>query len=104
MRRWTVVVATPVRHQITEQVLFIAADSIDNALAWEQRLEVAIQGLADVTGYAIDEDATDRLGFPVHKLVFERTYLVHYCLDERANTVRVTNFRHGARRPKAGAP
>jgi hypothetical protein len=104
VRRWTVDITAHVRDQITEQVLYTAADSIDNALAWEDRLCAAIGQLAWVTGFAIDEDASDRLGFALHKLVFERTYLIHYELDDPANTVHVTSFRHGAREPKSGEP
>lgn len=104
MRRRTVVVANRVRRQISDQVLYIAADSIDNALAWEARLDAAIQLLRDVTGYAVDEDASDRLGYQVHKLVFENTYVFHYVLEDADNVVRVVNFRHGARLPGIGEP
>ena len=93
-----------VQSQIDEQVLYIARDSIDNALAWESRLDDAIRGLADTAGYAVDENASDRLGVEVHKLVFEGTYLVHYTLDKPASIVRVINFRHGARLPRRGEP
>lgn len=104
MKQRQVVVPAVVQSQINEQVLYIARDSIENALAWESRLDEAIRGLADTAGYAIDENASDRLGVQVHKLVFEGTYLVHYTLDEPAGFIRVINFRHGARLPRRGEP
>jgi plasmid stabilization system protein ParE len=93
-----------VRQQIREQVLYIARDSVDNALAWEDRPAAAIDGLADFHGHAIDEEASKRLAYSVRKLVFERTYLVHYRVDDAASEVRVVRVRHGARLPKADEP
>ena len=81
---------------------YIAQDSIDNALAWEDRVMAALAGLADFHGHALDADTRDRLGYPVHKLVFERTYLIHYYVDEAGNVVRVVRFRHGARSALGG--
>ena len=104
MRRLTVVVAPGVQNQITAQVLHLAADSIDRALAWEDRLRKAIARVGDVPGYAVDEDATDRLGFTVHKTHFEGTYLIHFVVDAAAGVVRIVNFRHGARLPRRGEP
>jgi plasmid stabilization system protein ParE len=104
VRRLRVEIARPVEDQIREQMLYIARDSVDNAFAWEERLLAAIRKLADFHGHAIDEDASQRLGSAVRKLVFERTYLVHYDVDERAGLVRVVSFRHGARRPRIGEP
>ncbi|MDB5295235.1 MAG: hypothetical protein JWO31_1218 [Phycisphaerales bacterium] len=104
MRRLTVVIPPVVQEQITAQALHIAQDSIDHALAWENRLRVAIDGLGDLPGYAVDEDASDRLGYPVRKAVFERTYLIHFVVDDAAGAVRVVNFRHGARLPRRGEP
>lgn len=104
MKRWRVLIAPAVGKLIDEQLLFIAADSIDNALEWEQRLRSAILKLSENPGYALDEEASDRLGFPVHKLVCERTYLIHYALDAPGQIVRVVGFRHGARLPRTGEP
>jgi plasmid stabilization system protein ParE len=99
-------VSTPseVREQIREQVLYIARDSIDHALAWEDRLAAAIEGLADFHGHTIDQDASARLGYPVQRLLFEGTYLIHYRVDDAAGEVRVVRFRHGARLPRASKP
>ena len=94
---------------IADQVFQIAAYSVANARAWKARLDSAINGLSEVNGYAIDEEASDeeasdRLGTEVRHLLFERTYLVHYTLDDVAGVVRVIGFRHGARRRRRGEP
>lgn len=68
MKQWSVTVAPSVWELITAQVLHIANDSVDNALAWETRLDKAIFKLADLHGHAVDEDASKRLGIEVHKL------------------------------------
>lgn len=104
MNQWSVTVAPSVWDLITAQVLYIANDSVDNALAWETRLDTAIFKLAEMHGHAVDEDASQRLGVEVNKLVFERTYLVHYTLDKPARVVHVIGFRHGARRPNPHEP
>ncbi len=104
MKRLTIIIAPNVQEQITDQVLHIAQDSIDNALAWEDRLRVAIEGIGEMPGYAIDEDASDRLGYQVRKNIFEDTYLIHYCVDEAEGKVRIVNFRHGARLTRTGEP
>ncbi len=104
MTRKQLTIAPAVHDQIADQVLHIAQHSVDNAFAWESRLKSAIQNLAEFHGYAIDEDASGRLGVQVHRLVFEGTYLVHFTVDDAAGVVRVVNFRHGARLPTHGEP
>jgi plasmid stabilization system protein ParE len=104
VKRLTVVIAPVVQDQITAQVLHIAAHSVDNALAWEERLRAAIERIGQVPGSAVDQDASDRLGVEVRKTVFERTYLIHFQVDGAAGVVRVVNFRHGARLPRRGEP
>jgi len=91
-----------VEDEILRQVLYIAEDSLDNALVWEDRLRAAMKGLGDFQGHAIDDDASMELGYPVHKLVFEGTYLIHYRVDDAAGEVRILRFRHGARLPRIG--
>ena len=59
-----------------------------------------MKGLGDFQGHAIDEDTSKELGYPVHKLVFEGTFLIHYRVDDAAGEVRVVRFRHGSRLPK----
>lgn len=104
MKRYRVIYAPSVYEQIDEQVMFIARDSVDHALAWADRLGAAIDGLADVYGYAVDDDVSERLGYPVRKFVFERTYIVFCVVDEDARVVRVVSMRHGARLPRDGEP
>jgi plasmid stabilization system protein ParE len=60
--------------------------------------------LAAVPGFAVDEDASERLGEPVRKCVFEGTYLIHFRQDEESGVVEIINFRHGARLPRRGEP
>ena len=65
MKRLTVILAPDVQTRIDEQLLYIAADSVHNALAWQDRLMRAIYDLQDFYGHAIDEDASKQLGHPV---------------------------------------
>jgi plasmid stabilization system protein ParE len=104
MNRLTVSVSEAVKQQITEQVFFIAQDSIDHALLWEARLRAAINGLGEFYGHAVDEVASQRVGQIIHKMVFEKTYLVHYQVNVAAGVVEVVNFRHGSRLPQRGEP
>jgi plasmid stabilization system protein ParE len=104
VKNYDLTIAPVVSHQIREQVFYIAQHSIDYALAWEDRLATAIQGLSDMPGYAVDEEASQRLGYEVRKYVFEGTYLVHFRVDEEASLIRVINFRHGSRLPRLGEP
>jgi plasmid stabilization system protein ParE len=100
VKRRPVYISSFVEDEILRQVLYIAEDSIDNALAWEDRLRAAMKGLGDFQGHAIDDELSNELGYPVHKLVFEGTYLIHYRVDDAAGEVRVVRFRHGARLPR----
>jgi plasmid stabilization system protein ParE len=99
-----VIIPDAVQDQITAQVMHIAADSIDNALAWEHRVDPAILGLAEFAGYAVDADASERLGQPLRRLVFEGTYLIHFRVDTKERIVEIVNFRHGARLPSPDEP
>lgn len=104
MSSYRVVIPTIVQEQITEQLLHIAEDSVQNALAWEDRLRAAVESLSNTHGFAVDEPASERLGFTVRKLVFEKTYLIHFVVDDAAKIVRVVNFRHGARLARENEP
>lgn len=104
MKLRRVIIAPIVQQQIRQQALYIAEDSIDHALAWEERLRDTIIDLANFAGYAIDEDASKRLGFTLHKRTFETNYIIHFVVDESKDEVRVVNFRHGARLPRSGEP
>jgi plasmid stabilization system protein ParE len=100
----TVITSPKVRAQIQEQMLYIAQDSIENAFAWQDRVIAAVGKLESTAVHAIDQDASERVGFAIRKLVFEGTYLIFYHVDEAAGEVRVVNFRHGARLPLAEEP
>jgi plasmid stabilization system protein ParE len=104
MSRFRVRVAPVVREQILEHARHIALDSIDNALAWEDRLRAKLRELGDFAHYAVDEAASERLGQVVRKVSFEGTYLIHFRIDEAQRIVDVLSFRHGARLPRPGEP
>jgi len=102
MRSFRVNLTDVVKHQILEQLEYIADDSLDNALGWHDRLLLAIRQIGEHPGYAVDEEATRRLARETRKLVFEGTYLVFYQTDEAAGVVEVIGFRHGMRLPREG--
>ncbi len=104
MKPFEVQVSQKALDQITEAFLFIADDSPENAFKWEARIIKLIQDLSFLPGYALDEAATERLGYPVHKYVFERNYLIHFRIEHSRRIVQVINFRHVARLPARGEP
>ena len=105
MKRYRVNIPSTVEELIFQQVLYISSDSVQNALRWEQRLRKSIRGIGDIPhGYAIDPAASERSGIQVRKMVFERTYLVFYRVNDQAQVVELVSFRHGARLPHRGEP
>jgi hypothetical protein len=101
VKKFRIIIAPVVQDQIRTQVLYIARDSIDNALAWESRLCLAIKDISTLpTRNPIDEQASARIGQQVRKLVFERTYLLFYRISQEKRSVDLLNFRHGARLPR----
>lgn len=104
MNRLPVIVPAEVKEQIRAQILYIAQDSVDNALAWEDRVRAALSALGDAHGHAVDEDASGRVGQQLRKVVFEGTYLIHYRINDRPHAVQVVSFRHGARLPRRDEP
>src|SRR5262249_22601396 len=90
--------------QIRGQVIYIAQDSIDNALRWEDRLRQAIHEIGAMPGHAIDEDASARVGEPVRKFVFERTYLIHYTVNVDEAIVELIIFPPGTHLPRFDEP
>ena len=101
---FTVIISPAVQELMLDQSVYIARDSMINALAWERRLRAAIDTLGETHGHAVDEEASARSGRPVRKLVFERTYLIFYRVDEVKARIDVVNFRHGARVPRGNEP
>ncbi len=104
MKGLKLVLSKDVRQLIDEQVLYIAKHSVDNALAWDERLRTAINRLVDSPGHAIDEDASERVGYVVRKLTFDDTYLIFYVVNDQDGILEVVHFRHGARRPGPNEP
>lgn len=84
--------------------MHIAEDSVENAIEWEVRLAKAIKKIGEMAGHAIDEEASERLGYSIRKSVFEKTYLIHYRINRKDRAVEILNFRHGMRLPKRGEP
>ena len=104
MKAYTVVTPPEVKRQITGIVLLIADDSIDDAIAGEERLTAALDALADVHGHAVDEVASVRTGLRLRKATFEKTHLIHYRVDGATATLFVVNVRDGRREPQRGEP
>jgi plasmid stabilization system protein ParE len=104
MKRMKVSIPPEVQKQILEQVLYIATDSIKNALAWEDRVRATINSIGELPPHAVDEDASRRVGETIRKVVFEKTYLIHYRINDATDTVEIVNFRHGARLPGRREP
>jgi plasmid stabilization system protein ParE len=102
VKRLRVFISAAVYGQIEEIVNYIALDSVDNAVAWQERLLFALNALSEKHGHAIDEAASKRIGHRIRKTVFERTYLIHYLVGPAQ--VDVVNIRHGARLPREGEP
>lgn len=101
MRACHVLISEYVIAQIDAQVLFIANDSIQNALQWEERLRAAIRRIGDNPGaYAVDPEASARFGSEIRKLVFERTYLIFFQVRPGEPVVEILCFRHGSRKPR----
>ena len=97
MKRYVVYVPEWVALEIQGQVLHIALDSVDRALAWESRLVSAINGIGEHPGYAEDEKMSRHFGRTVRRMVFESRYLVFFSVKESAGVIEVLHFRHGAR-------
>lgn len=97
MKRFSVRVTLETQSQVQSAALYIAAESIDRALAWEARVTLAMASLAEARGFAVDEPASAKYSLEVRRYVFERTYLIFYTVDETSGRVDVIEFRHGAR-------
>lgn len=104
MKQYRVVISPHVYAKIMAQLDYIAEDSLTNAVAWHDRLLNAIEALGEHAGFTVDEEASERVGHEVRRMVFERTYLVFYRVDEVRSVVEVENFRHGMRLPREGEP
>lgn len=100
MKRYQIHIPSDVERAIVAQVMYIAEDSIDRALAWEDRLRDAIREIGIFPRkFVVDEEVSGRYGDEVRKMVFERTYLIFYWIDESARRIDILHFRHGAQLP-----
>jgi plasmid stabilization system protein ParE len=99
LTRYTVNVNPQALEDIDSIILYIARDSIANALNWQARLLDAIDRIGEHPGHSIDEFASDMLQRTVRKTNFERTYLIYYTLNEAAGILEVIAVFHGAREP-----
>lgn len=100
MMRYAVGYSERAEAEVQAQVHYIAIDkrSPVNAARWLRRLRLAVEKLElmpDRNG--VDAEQSAVLGFEVRRMVFERTYLVFYVVDEAERRVTVTIFRHGGR-------
>jgi plasmid stabilization system protein ParE len=85
---------------IEAQVRYIAVEkkAPENASRWLSRLLDAIDTLEHLPArHEVDAVQSKLLGTNVYRMVFERTYLVHYTIEESRGGVYVLSFRHGAR-------
>jgi plasmid stabilization system protein ParE len=99
MKRCTVHFTDEAWEPIRAQIRYIAIEkhAPDNASRWLVRLLDAINELELMPHrYGVDEGLTGAHGTDVHRMVFERTYLVFYAIDEKRGRVNVVSFRHGA--------
>jgi plasmid stabilization system protein ParE len=105
VQRHTVIVTKMVKAQVVDQMLYISADSIDHAFAWESRILSAMDILGEFPfRFPIDSAAFDRFGQCIRKMIFEKIYLVFCVVNDANQTVHIVNLRHGARLPQRGEP
>ena len=95
-------VITPpgVENQILDQAFYIARDSIDHALQWEQKLQQRIETIGELPrSNPVSEKESQAAGYEIRKLVFG-DYLIFYRIDDAIDTVYILAFMHGAQRRK----
>lgn len=74
----------------------VSAETIER---WYDVLFELVDGLSEMPGRCpVDERASERWGFEVHKLA-HRKYLIHYRIDQSRRLVELLSLTHGARRP-----
>ncbi|MEM1098101.1 MAG: type II toxin-antitoxin system RelE/ParE family toxin [Planctomycetota bacterium] len=88
-----------VENQILDQALYIARDSVEQALLWADGIQSKIKGLGEMPhASSVDTDASVRAGHEVRRRAIGN-YLVFYFVDEENGVVVMEGFRHGARQP-----
>ncbi|MFK7789829.1 MAG: type II toxin-antitoxin system RelE/ParE family toxin [Phycisphaeraceae bacterium] len=95
---YRVIVLPAVESQILDQALFIAEDSIDRAIDWEQALREHILSLGDLPkACPISEPESRAFGRDIRKTNFG-DYLLFYRVDDEHQSVYLLTFMHGAQR------
>lgn len=103
MKRYQVHFADEAWQSIQAQVRCIAVENNapENASRWLARVVDAVDALEQFPDrHGVDEAEPDLHGVELRRMVFERTYLVFYAIDEGRNCVNIVSFRHGARHQK----
>lgn len=99
MTRYRVLFTDEAWEPIQAQVRYIAIESHapENASRWLVRLLDAIDTLEEMPHRnGLDERQTQIHGADVYRMVFERTYLVFYTIDQECSRVNIVSFRNGA--------
>jgi plasmid stabilization system protein ParE len=105
MKKYRLILPIDVQDEIRGMVRYIGRDSPERAAQWKNRLLACIRSLTSLPlEFAVDRPSSDRMGYDVRKVAFERTYLVFYSVDQSTRTVNVLCVRHGARLPREGEP
>lgn len=95
---FAVVLLPVVENQILDQALYIAEDSIDRALEWEQSLRERILSLGELPeAHPISEPESRAFGRDIRKTNFG-DYLIFYRVDEEQQAVYILTFMHRAQR------
>jgi plasmid stabilization system protein ParE len=100
MTQYTVELTDEAWAAIEAQIRFIAVDrqAPENAARWSRRLLQAIDDLELLPHrYPVNEPQTAEHGVEIRRMVFEKTYLIFYTIDEAQHRVVVVSLRHGAR-------
>lgn len=93
---YRVVIPASVQNAILENALFIAEDSVEQALKWEAELRSQILSLGDAPqAFRIDEKLTSRVGYEIRRRPLGN-YLIFYHVDTGKRTVVIERFRHAA--------
>ena len=105
MTRYTTGWAEEAEASLQAQFRHIAIDrkSPRNAIRWLRRVRAAVASLEVMpTRYGVDKLQTAALGVEVHRMVFERTYLIYYTVDDVNQRVTAVIFCHGAQLGNTG--
>jgi len=95
---YAVVLLPVVENQILEQAMYIAEDSIDRALQWEQSLRERIVSLGELPkAHPISEPESRAFGREIRKSNFG-DYLIFYRVEDKQQAVYILALIHGAQR------